>query len=55
MTTWEPEMYALGAIRFENTEQTKRWFNANEYQEAKGLFKQSADVSLAIFEGLYGL
>jgi uncharacterized protein (DUF1330 family) len=57
MGAWEPqkEMYALGVIRFENAEQIKRWFNADEYKEAKALLKQSADVSLCVFEGLYGL
>jgi uncharacterized protein (DUF1330 family) len=42
-------------IRFDNAEQIKPWFNADEYHDAKALFKQSADVTLVIFEGLYGL
>jgi len=57
MGIWEPQkdLYALGVIRFENAEQIRRWFNADDYQDAKALFKQSADVTLVIFEDLYGL
>jgi uncharacterized protein (DUF1330 family) len=53
MGLWDPKI-PLGVIQFENAEQVKRWFNAEEYQESKALLKQSAIVSMVLFEGLYG-
>jgi uncharacterized protein (DUF1330 family) len=56
-STPDPEMtrMMLGAIRFENAEQARRWFNAEEYRQPKALLERSAVFNMFLFEGLYGL
>jgi uncharacterized protein (DUF1330 family) len=44
----------LAVLRFRDAEQARRWFHADEYREAKALFRRSADVSMTLFEGIYG-
>jgi uncharacterized protein (DUF1330 family) len=44
----------LAVLRFKNAEQAKRWFGSDEYREPKQLFRRSANVSMTLFEGIYG-
>jgi uncharacterized protein (DUF1330 family) len=44
----------LAVLRFKDAEQAKRWFESDEYREPKQLFRRSADVSMTLFEGIYG-
>jgi uncharacterized protein (DUF1330 family) len=44
----------LAVLRFKNAEQAKRWFESDEYREAKQLFMRSAEVSMTLFEGIFG-
>ena len=44
----------LAIVRFKSTSDARRWFESEDYKEAKQLFRNSADVSMALFEGIYG-
>jgi uncharacterized protein (DUF1330 family) len=50
MGSWKPKFDTLAVVRFENEDQLNAWFNSEEYQEPKALLKQSADVSLCVFD-----
>ena len=44
----------LAIVRFTSASDARRWFESEDYKEAKQLFRNSADVSMALFEGIYG-
>ena len=46
---WEPSR--LVVLEFDSVEQAKRWWNSDEYREARNLRQATADTKMIVVEG----
>jgi uncharacterized protein (DUF1330 family) len=48
--SWQPKRMIL--LEFKNTEEAKRWWNSQEYNEAKKLRHKAASANAILLEGI---
>ena len=46
---WEPQRFVM--IEFDSVEQAKRWWDSDEYREARNLRQATADTRMIVVEG----
>ncbi len=46
---WEPSRYVI--LEFDSVEQAKRWWDSDEYREARNLRQATADTKMIVVEG----
>ena len=46
---WEPSRFVM--IRFDSVEQAKRWWDSDEYREARNLRQATSDTNMIVVEG----
>ena len=46
---WQPSRFVM--IRFDSVEQAKRWWNSDEYREARNLRQATSDTNMIVVEG----
>ena len=46
---WEPKRFVM--IRFDSVEQAKRWWDSDEYREARDLRQAIAETKMIVVEG----
>ena len=49
---WQPSRLVI--LEFESVEQAKRWWDSDEYREARDLRQASADTQMVVVEGYAG-
>jgi uncharacterized protein (DUF1330 family) len=47
---WQPSRFVV--IAFESVDQAKRWWNSEEYREARNLRQATADTKMIVVEGI---
>ncbi|TFH44478.1 MAG: DUF1330 domain-containing protein [Lysobacterales bacterium] len=47
---WEPSRFVV--IEFDSVEQAKRWWDSDEYREARNLRQATADTKMIVVEGV---
>ena len=48
--SWDPERLVI--IEFDSVEQAKRWWDSEEYREARDLRQASADAQIVVVQGV---
>ena len=46
---WEPQRFVM--LQFDSVEQAKRWWDSEEYREARDLRQATADTKMIVVEG----
>ena len=46
---WEPSRFVV--IEFDSVEQAKRWWDSDEYRQARNLRQETADTRMIVVEG----
>ena len=46
---WQPSRFVM--IRFDSVEQAKRWWDSDEYREARNLRQATSDTNMIVVEG----
>ena len=46
---WEPSRFVI--VEFDSVEQAKRWWDSDEYREARNLRQATADTKMIVVEG----
>ena len=46
---WEPSHFVV--IEFDSVEQAKRWWDSDEYRQARDLRQETADTKMIVVEG----
>jgi len=46
---WEPPRFVV--IEFDSVEQAKRWWDSDEYRQARNLRQETADTRMIVVEG----
>lgn len=46
---WEPQRFVM--IQFESVDQAKRWWDSEEYRQARNLRQATADTRMIVVEG----
>ena len=46
---WEPQRFVM--IQFDSVEQAKRWWDSEEYREARNLRQATSDTRMIVVEG----
>ncbi len=46
---WEPSRFVV--LEFDSVEQAKRWWDSDEYREARNLRQATADTKMIVVEG----
>ncbi len=46
---WQPLRFVM--IRFDSVEQAKRWWDSDEYREARNLRQATSDTNMIVVEG----
>ncbi len=49
---WQPSRFVI--IAFDSVEQAKRWWDSDEYREARNLRQATADTKMIVVEGYAG-
>ena len=47
---WEPSRFVV--IEFDSVEQAKRWWDSDEYRQARDLRQETADTKMIVVEGI---
>ncbi|MEE9265477.1 MAG: DUF1330 domain-containing protein [Gammaproteobacteria bacterium] len=47
---WEPSRFVV--IEFDSVEQAKRWWDSDEYRQARDLRQATADTKMIVVEGI---
>ena len=47
---WEPSRFVV--IEFDSVEQAKRWWDSDEYRQARNLRQETADTRMIVVEGI---
>jgi uncharacterized protein (DUF1330 family) len=47
---WQPSRFVV--LAFDSVEQAKRWWNSDEYREARDLRQATADTKMIVVEGI---
>lgn len=47
---WEPSRFVV--IEFDSVEQAKRWWDSDEYRQARNLRQETADTKMIVVEGI---
>ena len=47
---WEPSRFVV--LAFDSVEQAKRWWNSDEYRQARNLRQATADTKMIVVEGI---
>ena len=50
--SWQPSRMVI--IEFDSVEQAKRWWDSDEYREARDLRQATADTQMIVIEGYQG-
>lgn len=48
--SWDPARFVV--IEFDSVEQAKRWWDSDEYREARNLRQATADTQMIVVEGV---
>ena len=46
---WEPQRFVI--IQFESVDQAKRWWDSEEYRQARNLRQETSDTRMIVVEG----
>jgi uncharacterized protein (DUF1330 family) len=50
--SWQPSRFVV--LEFESVEQAKRWWDSDEYREARNLRQATSDTKMIVVEGYEG-